>query len=44
QPLVLVNYTGKASADEVVALSDTVAADVKAKFGIDIFPEVIFVK
>jgi UDP-N-acetylenolpyruvoylglucosamine reductase len=41
---VLVNYTGKASSDEIVKLSDTVAADVKAKFGIDIFPEVIFVK
>lgn len=43
QALVLVNLGG-ATADEVVALSDAVRRDVKREFGIDIYPEVNFIK
>ena len=39
QALVLVNRGGATGA-EMVALSDAIRADVKAKFGIDILPEV----
>ena len=39
QALVLVNRGGAKGA-EIVALSDAIRADVKAKFGIDIHPEV----
>lgn len=43
QALVLVNLGG-ATGDEVMALSDAVRSDVKEKFGIDIHPEVNFIR
>lgn len=42
QALVIVNLGG-ASADEIVALSDTVRKDVFRKFGVSVSPEVNFV-
>ena len=42
QALVLVNRGGAKGAD-VIALSDAVRASVRAKFGIDIHPEVNFI-
>lgn len=42
QALVLVNRGGAKAAD-IVALSDAVRADVRRKFGIDIYPEVNFI-
>ena len=39
QALVLVNLGG-ASGAEIVTLCETIRADVKAKFGIEIYPEV----
>ncbi len=42
QALVIVNLGG-ADAEEIVRLSDTVRADVKAKFGVEIKPEVNFI-
>ena len=39
QALVLVNR-GDATGEEIVALCEAIRADVKAKFGIDIYPEV----
>ena len=42
QALVLVNYGG-AEGRDIVGLSDTIRADVSAKFGIDIHPEVNFI-
>ena len=43
QALVLVNL-GEATGHEVIALSDAVRHDVKDKFGIDIHPEVNFIR
>lgn len=43
QPLVIVNYGG-ATGEEIVALSEDIRSSVKEKFGIEIHPEVRFVK
>ncbi len=40
QPLVIVNFTGNASPDEVVALENKIVASVKDRFGIVLHPEV----
>lgn len=42
QALVLVNLGG-ATSDEIVALSRSICADVKGKFGVEISPEVNFI-
>lgn len=42
QALVLVNLGG-ATSDEIVALCETICRDVKAKFDVDIHPEVNFI-
>lgn len=43
QPLVLINATGQASPDEIIALHGEIAASVKEKFDIQLVPEVEFV-
>ena len=40
QPLVIVNYTGDAYPEEIVGLERRIIASVKAKFNIDLHPEV----
>lgn len=40
QPLVIVNYTGEATAADIVALADHVVATVKERFGVELTPEV----
>ena len=40
QPLVIVNYTGEAYPEEIIGLEKRIIASVKAKFGIDLHPEV----
>ena len=40
QPLVIVNYTGEAYPEEIVGLEKRVMASVKAKFDVDLHPEV----
>lgn len=40
QPLVLVNFTGKALPEEIVALEDKIRVSVRTKFGIELNPEV----
>ena len=40
QPLVLVNATGNASPEEIVALEEEITASVRARFGIALQPEV----
>ena len=40
QPLVIVNYTGEAFPEEIVGLEKRIIASVKAKFGVDLHPEV----
>lgn len=40
QPLVIVNYTGEATASDIRILSEQVQAAVKTKFGVEILPEV----
>lgn len=42
QALVLVNQ-GNAAAADIIALSDRIILDVKTKFGIVLFPEVLFI-
>ena len=40
QPLVIVNYTGEAFPEEIIGLERRVVASVKAKFGVELHPEV----
>lgn len=40
QPLVIVNLTGNASPQEVIDLENSVIASVRARFGVDLHPEV----
>ena len=40
QPLVIRNYTGNAYPEEIVGLEKRIIASVKAKFGVDLHPEV----
>lgn len=40
QPLVLINATGKASAQEIIALEDAIIHSVNEKFGLTLHPEV----
>ena len=40
QPLVIVNYTGEAYPEEIIGMEHRIIASVKAKFGVDLHPEV----
>ena len=40
QPLVIVNYTGEAYPEEIIGLEKRIIASVKAKFEIELYPEV----
>ena len=40
QPLVIVNYTGEAYPEEIISLEKRIIASVKAKFDIELHPEV----
>ena len=40
QPLVIINATGKAAPDEVIALEDKIVSSVHSRFGITLTPEV----
>ncbi len=40
QPLVIVNYTGEAYPEEIIGLERRIISSVKAKFGVDLHPEV----
>jgi UDP-N-acetylmuramate dehydrogenase len=40
QPLVIVNYTGEAYPEEIIGLERRIIASVKARFDIDLHPEV----
>ena len=40
QPLVIVNYTGEAYPEEIIGLERRIIASVKARFGVDLHPEV----
>lgn len=41
QPLIIVNTKGKATPEDIIAVRDTVIADVKNKFDIRLVPEVV---
>ncbi len=43
QPLVLVNASGSARPDEIVALKDEIVAVVRARFGVTLEPEVVII-
>ena len=43
QPLVIVNATGKATPDEIIALEQRVIGTIKEKYGIELHPEVEYV-
>ena len=40
QPLVLINATGRATPDEIVALKDKIIDSVRTRFGVLLRPEV----
>jgi UDP-N-acetylmuramate dehydrogenase len=40
QPLVLINATGKASAQEIINLENAIINSVRNNFGIELHPEV----
>ena len=40
QPLVIVNYTGEAYPEEIIGMERRIIASVKAKFDVDLHPEV----
>ncbi len=40
QPLVIVNYTGEAYPEEIIGLERRIVASVKARFGVELSPEV----
>ena len=40
QPLVIVNYTGEAYPEEIIGLERRIIAPVKARFDVDLHPEV----
>ena len=40
EPLVIVNYTGDAYPEEIIGLERRIIASVKAKFGVELHPEV----
>lgn len=40
QPLVIINYTGKAFPEEILALENKILTSVQSKFGITLHPEV----
>ena len=40
QPLVIVNHTGEAYPEEIIGLEKRIVASVKAKFGVELHPEV----
>ena len=40
QPLVIVNYTGEAYPEEIIGLEKRIVSSVKAKFGVELHPEV----
>ena len=40
QPLVIVNYTGEAYPEEIIGLEKRIVASVKAKFDVELHPEV----
>ena len=40
QPLVIVNYTGDAYPEEIIGLEKRIIASVKARFGVELHPEV----
>ena len=40
QPLVIVNHTGEAYPEEIVGLEKRIISSVKAKFGVELHPEV----
>ncbi|MBQ2501868.1 MAG: hypothetical protein II524_05325, partial [Bacteroidales bacterium] len=40
QPLVLVNYTGNATPDEILELEGLIVSEVYDKFGVELIPEV----
>ena len=44
QPLVIVNYSGRATSTEIVELENIIIEKVKSKFGVELSPEVEHIK